>query len=215
MPAQRALRTARRRSSGALATSRAGTFERSADRRTAGFADKADRPARGVEAIPLEPSVATRPPDDSSGETVFDDRALRFRSLTLAEADLSRAGSTRGLSRRLQDPRREARRPAPRGRNARRAALLRARLHDSALGAGSAAVDVHRLRRGRARRHGQRPARLRQGPVGRRALPRARSTRCASAAPGSANSRASPSTRRPPASRCSPACFTPPTCTRR
>ena len=36
---------------------------------------------------PLEPPWT--PPDEHSGETVFADRALRFRSLTVAEADLS------------------------------------------------------------------------------------------------------------------------------
>ena len=43
------------------------------------------------------------------------------------------------------------------------------RLHDIAI-RGPEPVDVHRLRRGNARGNGQRAARLRQGPVGRRPL---------------------------------------------
>jgi hypothetical protein len=43
----------------------------------------------------LEPPWAGTP--DSSGETVFDDRALRFRSLTIAEADLSALDAPAGF----------------------------------------------------------------------------------------------------------------------
>jgi hypothetical protein len=51
-----------------------------------------ERPAAGD---PLEPPWTN--PVDTSGETVFDDRPLRFRSLTVAEADLSALESPQGF----------------------------------------------------------------------------------------------------------------------
>ena len=97
---------------------------------------------------------------------------LRFRSLTVAEPDLptfgdlpesgaSRSGSPESLA-------------APGGRSAGRATLRRTRLHDSQLVAPrrNAAFDLHCLRRGPTGRHRKRTTRLREGPVGRRTLPK-------------------------------------------
>jgi len=84
-------------------------------RRKAGEASPAagldDRPAASGD--PLEPPWTA--PGDSSGETVFADRPLRFRSLTVAEADLSVLEAPEGFHggfkirvAKLGGPRREA-----------------------------------------------------------------------------------------------------------
>jgi hypothetical protein len=141
------------------------------------------------------------PPDQgSSGETVLDQRALRFRSLTLAEADEC-AGSAGGLPQRIRVAKLSGRR---RGWHLVGAALFRSRLHHSTLGQDPQLSTFIAYDEGALVSTVSRPTRRRAVAD---ELYRTEIDALRSKGRRSANSPGLQSTRPPPASRCSLSLF--------